>query len=199
MTKPDGELTRLLQAASTGDRNAYEDLLAAAYPELERVAGRQLAQRFGARAQALTIEPAALVNEAFIKIASSHPGFENRRHFYAFMSQVMLRTLADYDRARRADKRGGDKAKLGLTGLVGAKDPALAPAALDVESLLSKLEELDSRKAEIVKLRFFWGMETKEIAELLDISSSTVERDWRFSKAWLAAAYQQIEVSRVSD
>ena len=124
VTKAAGEITRLLRAASAGDREAYEGLAAQVYPELEKVARRQMARRFGRRAQALTLEPAALVNEAFLKIAETHPGFENRRHFYTFMTRVMLTTLVDYDRARRARKRGGDTPKLGLTGLVAGDSKA---------------------------------------------------------------------------
>jgi RNA polymerase sigma factor (TIGR02999 family) len=137
----------------------------------------------------LTLEPAALVNETFLKLLQQPTRFHNRRHLLGFASTVMLRVLVDYRRERGAKKRGGDALRVTLSGIsadaLGGGDEV---DALDFQRALERLEGLDPRKAEIVKLRLFWGYEMTEIASLVEVSLATVERDWRFARTWLAAA-----------
>jgi len=177
------DITRLLQAAAAGDRDSLSQVAAWAYDELERLAAGRLRRRFGG--EAITLEPAALVNETFLRLLRNPIGFENRRHFLAFASQVMLNALADYGRRRRTRKRGGDLVRVTLSGV----DPAGSSEGVEIQAFhqaLQRLEELDRRKAEVVKLRVLWGAESDEIARYLEVSRPTVERDWRFARAWLA-------------
>ncbi len=142
--------------------------------------------RFGPQLAGVTLEPAALVNETFLKLLRQERpmDFENRRHFFSFATQVMLRVLTDSQRARAAAKRGGNRVQITLAGL-GNRGERLDSAAEEVRAGLAELEALDPRKAEVVALRVFWGCSMAEISESLDISLRTVERDWRFAKSWL--------------
>ena len=177
-----GEITRLFEAAAQGDPRAFEEVVERVYADLEAIARRQMRDRFG-RIQGLTLEPAALVNETLLKILKSPQAFENRRHFFAFASQVMRRVLADYHRARERSKRGGGRLRVTLTELGGSDPAADCQTFVDV---LDRLGRLDARKGEVVELRVFWGLEMPEIAETLAVSLTTVERDWRFSRSWMA-------------
>jgi RNA polymerase sigma-70 factor (ECF subfamily) len=181
---PAGDITLLLERAAAGDEDAHNALVQRVYGDLERIAARRLYDRFGSDAQALTIEPAALVNETFLKLLKNPRSYENRRHFFAFATRVMLRTLADYHRSRSAAKRGGDLVRVTLDG-AGIASSALDPDVEAIGACLEELEELDPRKAEVVVLKVFWGMEVAEIAEALSVSARTVAREWRFSRNWL--------------
>ena len=179
-----GELTLLLRSAADGDVGATERFTELVYEELERLAEAKLFGHYGARAGRLTLEPAALVNESLIKLLRAEPNFENRRHFFSFISSVMTRVMLDYQRRRSAEKRGGDQVHVTLTGI----GDELATAPLQrIEELLVELEALDERKARVVRLRAIWGLDVEEVAELLEVSPRTVERDWRFSRGWLGA------------
>jgi RNA polymerase sigma factor (TIGR02999 family) len=183
----DKTLTQWLHEASDGSPEAFEEVATRVYVELERVAARQLWQRFGGAQAGLTLDTASLVHETFLKLLEAPRDFENRRHFYAFASKVMLRVLLDYTRGRAAAKRGGDQVRLTLSGMAAPAD-ASPTSSLDLNRSLERLEGLDPRKAEIVKLRVLWGLELQEIADLLGISLRTTERDWSFSRRWLTAA-----------
>ncbi|HVS04047.1 MAG TPA: ECF-type sigma factor [Thermoanaerobaculia bacterium] len=180
-----GRLTGLLQAAAAGDAAAYAEVATLTYAELERVAESRLRRDFGPGWRAVTLEPAALVNETFLRLLRSGEAFANRRHFFAFACKVMATVLLDYHRRRGADKRGGDHLRVTLSGLPAAGDePGVAiPAAL---AALDELETLDPRKAEVARLRLFWDASVAEIAEIVQVSVPTVERDWRFARVWLA-------------
>jgi RNA polymerase sigma factor (TIGR02999 family) len=182
--EPAGDITLLLERAAGGDESAHDALVRRVYGDLEKVAARRLRERFGADVHALTIEPAALVNETFLKLLRQPKRFENRRHFFSYATRVMLHTLADYQRARAAAKRGGDQVRVTFTDF-GAPNRPLETGAEVVTACLEELEELDPRKAEVVVLKVFWGMQVPEIAEALDVSPRTVERDWRFARNWL--------------
>jgi len=122
-----------------------------------------------------------------MKLLRQPVAFENRRHFFAYVSRVMMRVLIDYQRARRAEKRGGDRMRVTLSGL----QPSSGSAPIDVMAFrqgLERLAESDPRKAEVASLRALWGLSMDEIAELLKVSQPTVRRDWRFARTWLAEA-----------
>jgi RNA polymerase sigma factor (TIGR02999 family) len=180
-----GDITRLLEEAASGDDYAFEAVVEKVYRDLEVMAGRQMRDRFGGLA-GLTLEPAALVNETLLKILRSRQNFANRRHFFAFASRVMRRVLVDYHRSRDRSKRGGDRIRVTLTNLEALAEHDASTDALAFVDALDRLGGLDARKGEIVELRVFWGLEMAEIAEALEISLSTVEREWRFSRSWLA-------------
>ncbi len=180
-----GDITCLFERASEGDRDAFEEAVRLVYPELERVAERQLGAHYGARAKRLTLEPAALVNESLLKLLRRPRNFDNRRHFYSFVMRVMTRVMFDYQRRKGAEKRGGGEVHVTL-GEVDAKTPTYVGLS-ELAAALDRLGEFDARKAEVVKLRVFIGLEMAEIAETLSVSLATVEREWRFSRSWLAA------------
>lgn len=179
----DPPITRLLAAAAHGDRLADDRLIHAVVGRLEQIAAREMAAGNRGGLDGLTMEPRMLAHDALIKILDRPLEFENRRHFFAYATQVMARAIIDYQRRRQAHKRGGAQQKISLSELIDD-----APFDLnDVPEALKELEALDARKAELVGLRVFWGASMNEIAELLEISESTAERDWRFARRWLVA------------
>jgi RNA polymerase sigma factor (TIGR02999 family) len=186
-------ITTLLEDLKAGRTGAMDDLMNAVYADLERVAHRHLQERFGAGAARLTLEPAALVNESFLRLLQQRQGYENRQQFFAIATRVMLRVLLDYARQRSAAKRGGDVTRVSITfddAAAATEQPGHA-GQIDVDALtgaLETLESLDPRKADVVRMRVVWGMSHEAIAEALGISAPTVERDWRFARAWLANA-----------
>ncbi len=186
-------ITTLLHDIHAGRDGAMDELMSIVYEDLERVAHRHLRERFGAGMDRLTLEPAALVNESFLRLLKQREGFDNRGHFFAIATRVMLRVLVDYCRQRSAAKRGGGMDRMSITfdDTISASDSPRSLGEIDVESLsdaLSNLEALDPRKADVVRMRVVWGMQHEAIAEALNISVPTVERDWRFARAWLADA-----------
>lgn len=178
-------ITHLLQQASEGDTDAFAEVTSWAYDRLERLADQRLRRRYGAELGGVTLEPAAVVNETFLKLLWNPVGFANRRHFLGFASKVMLRVLIDYDRRRRAEKRGGAAITVTLTPAHPGREPHPFTVAALGEAL-EVLDELDERKAAVAKLRLLWGLEHAEIARAVEISIPTVERDWRFVRSWLA-------------
>lgn len=175
-------LTVLLQQAARGEPRAWERLAPHVYRELERVAAAKMRRRFGAEMPALSLEPAELVQETMLKLFERPTTFENRRHFYAYATKVMLGAMIDYERRRRAQRRGGGVVRVSLSVLDRERPQTSVTVLAD---LLQALEELDPRKAEVVKLRVFWGLKHSEIAATLGVALATVERDWKFSRAWL--------------
>jgi len=188
-----GRITTLLQEVDAGREGAMDELMAVVYADLERVAQGQLRDRFGAGMQRLTLEPAGLVNESFLRLLKQRRGFENRGQFFAIATRIMLRVLLDYCRQRAAEKRGGDMQRLTITfdDRAAAGDLVRQTGEIELEALtgaLDALESLDPRKADVVRMKVVWGMPHEAIAEALEISIPTVERDWRFARAWLADA-----------
>jgi len=191
------DITLLLQRMDDGQAGAIDELMDIVYGDLERMAASHLRKQFGERMGQLTLEPAALVNESFLRLIKQRKGFDNRGQFFAIATKLMLRVLIDYRREKMAAKRGAQGTTEARVTL--AIDPQEIPDSaggdpksndvVDVESLvtaLDKLEALDARKADIVKMRMVWGMTVPEVAEALDVSPSVVDRDWRFAKAWIA-------------
>ena len=150
------------------------------YPELRKVAAFHLRRR----APQASLQPTALVNEAWLRLGQRP--WKSRSHFMAAASTTMRNVLVDYVRARLAQKRGGDLARLRIDG--GSEPEGMncsLAQVLDVHNALERLSQLDARKARVVEMRFFGGMEFEEIAEALNISLVTAKRDWQFSRAWL--------------
>lgn len=185
MTDTD-DVTLAIRRAAAGDEAALEEVVTWAYGHLERLAAAELRRDFGPGLDGVTLEPAALVNETFLKLLRAPLQFENRRHFYVFASTVLKRVLLDYHRRRGAARRGGEALRLTLSGLAGAAEPARAESSVALVTALEELAGLDERKAEVVTLRILWGLEMRAIADLVGVSLSTVEREWRFARAWLA-------------
>lgn len=179
--EPTSEITQLLQGWRGGDRKALDALLPVVYKELQRLAHFQLRQE---RADH-TLQSAALVNEAYLRLVGLNPPeWESRTHFFAIAAQLMRQILVDYARRHRAGKRGGGETTLPLedaTMLSRGKDVDVV--ALD--EALKALAQIDPRKAQVVELRFFGGLSFEETAELLQLSAVTVSRDWNTARAWL--------------
>ena len=158
------------------------ELTAILYDELSAIAHRL---RRSERADH-TLETSALVHEAFLRLAREQAAaWQSRAHFLAAAATTMRRVLVNYARARRAGKRGADF----RTTLVTIPDPTDSGDALDVivlDDLLERLARLDERQSQVLELRVFGGFDVDEVAEILEVSSRTVKRDWRFAKAWVA-------------
>lgn len=176
-------VTQLLRVARSGDSDALNRLLPLVYDELHRIAERHMARERVDH----TLQPTALVHEAYARLASGVAiNAVDRLHFLRLASSVMRRVLVDHARAHRAAKRGGDLQVTLDEGVVGAIVNALDLLVLD--DALTRLAAAEPRWAQVVELRFFAGLEVPEVAEVLGISSATVKRDWRFARAWLATA-----------
>ena len=176
-----GEVTRLLRAARVGEPGALDNVLPLVYEDLRRLAHRQLAREHGER----TLQPTALVHEAYLKLARSG-GLDaaDRGHFLAIAAHAMRQILVDHARQRGSAKRGGGWVRTTLTGGAWASDYDAA----ELLALDEALESLDHRQRQVVECRFFGGMEEKEIASALGVSERTVRRDWEKARAWLYRA-----------
>lgn len=175
------QVTPLFADWSQGDVTSFEKLTPLIYQELRRLAHHYMA---GQRSDH-TLQTTALVNEAYLRLASrTKPTFANRSHFLAVAAKAMRHILVNYAKASRRQKRGGGANKIELDE--GALiSPQQSNAILDLNEALEKLATLDSRKAQVVELRYFGGLNQDEIANMLKISAVTVRRDWTFAKAWL--------------
>lgn len=173
-------VSELLVAWSDGDNGALEALAPLVYDELRAIA-RQVFRR---ERDDHTLQPTAVVHEAFVKLVTPGASFRNRAHFFAVASQAMRQILVDHARARAAQKRGGSSTRLGLEEVAGA-----APAVVEViavDAALTKLAALDAGQARIVELRYFGGLTVEETAEALAMSTATIKRHWRLARAFLA-------------
>lgn len=185
MPAPDpSEITSLLHAMSDGRPGAADALVPLVYASLHALATRALQRE----AVGHTLQPTALVHEAFLRLVDTSPGqFQNRSHFYAFAARIMRRVLVDQARARLAVKRGGG-IRVTLDGLANENAEDVEQRTLNViaiEDALTKLEHLEARSARVVELRVFAGLSMEETAQALDVSLSTVKRDWLFARAFL--------------
>ena len=182
MPEPRSGMTALLLQWRRGNREAGDELMAAAYDQLRRLAGHYLRKERHEH----SLQATELVNELYLKLCSSGPvEWQDRAHFFAVAARQLRRILVDHARARRADKRGGDAVKVSLTAAHGVAN-AMETDVLDVDAALTRLEALDPRVAAGVELRFFSGLTETELVEVLGISLTTVRRDWTFARAWLA-------------
>jgi RNA polymerase sigma factor (TIGR02999 family) len=190
MTTDEGQVTRLLRDVEAGQEGAMDRLMEVVYEDLKGVAERHMQRRFGHDLAGVTMEPAALVNESFLRLLRQRENWANRKHFFAIATRVMLRVLVDYQRSRLAERRGGGLERITISlADPPAPDGRGTDTQIGIDALvaaLDRLEALDPRKADVVKMKLVWGMEMKEIAGALGISLATVERDWSFAKAWLA-------------
>jgi RNA polymerase sigma-70 factor, ECF subfamily len=181
VTKSSPDITELLHAWTTGDESALGRLLPRIYAELRRVARNHLRREGPAQ----TLQPTALVNEAYLRLVRIRRlRWQDRAHFFAICSRLMRQILVDAARARRVAKRGGGAVQVTLDERLLSSDAVRVDiAALDLA--LKALEDLDPRKSRVVELRFFAGLSVEETATVLDISTDTVSRDWKFSRTWL--------------
>lgn len=175
------EVTQILNDWSGGDPKAQERLMPYVYDELRRLARSFLAQERGDH----TLQPTALVHEAYVRLVDqTRVNWQNRAHFYGIASRMMRRVLVDHARAHAAEKRGGGAIRLSIDDVqVPLEQRAADFVALD--EALERLSQFDERKAKVVEMRFFGGLNDEEIAEFLGVTTRTVLRDWKKARLWL--------------
>ena len=175
------DVTQLLREWNQGDSEAAARLMPLVYEELRRRAADCLRRE----RKDHTLQPTALVHEAYMKLMRQNRAqWENRAHFYGMAARLMRRILVDHARARNASKRGGQMRKIYLDETRELAQER-APDLLALDDALKSLAVSHPRESEIVELKFFGGLNSKEIAEILNVSTKTVLRDWQFAKAWL--------------
>jgi RNA polymerase sigma factor (TIGR02999 family) len=176
------DITRLLHDWSAGDKTALPRLVELVYPELRRIAARRL----GSERAGHTLQPTALVNEAYMRLAQQQPGkaWQDRTHFFAVAAHVVRAVLVDHARARNAVKRGAGAVSVELS-IANVSRPAPAVDLLDLDAALQALEALDAEQGRIVELRYFGGLSIDETAEALGTSASTVKRGWLAAKTYI--------------
>jgi RNA polymerase sigma factor (TIGR02999 family) len=185
------EITGILQALRQGDAKAAEDLLSAVYGELRRLAAHKMAPE----APGQTLQPTALVHEAWLRLgADAQPPWQNRAHFFAAAAEAMRRILVERARQRAALKRGGGAERVGLDELEIPMPVADDDRLLAVDEALERLAAHHPRQAELVKLRYFVGMTFEEAASVLNISVRTAKAWWAYARAWL-----KVEMGRLSE
>jgi len=175
------DVTQMLKAMSAGDETAPEILLQLVYDELRRLAhGYMKNERSGH-----TLQATALVHEAYIQLVDwKNVSWQNRAHFFAAAAQMMRKILVDHARERNAQKRGGGQRTIALDDAVSFPDQSNVDL-MSLDAALVELESFDPQQAKIVEMRFFGGLTIEETAHAMDISDSTVKRDWQIAKAWL--------------
>lgn len=177
------EITQLLIAWSRGEAHALEQLTPLVYAELRRLAHRHMNRERAGH----TLQTTALVHEAFLRFINyPQEQWQNRAHFYAIAANMMRRILVDYARTNLRTKRGGAATRVELEEVdVMARQEAFDVDVIALDAALEKLTAIDPRRARVVELRFFGGLNVEETAEVLGVAPDTVVRDWRVAKAWL--------------
>jgi RNA polymerase sigma-70 factor, ECF subfamily len=175
------DLTSLLRAWAGGDREALDCLIPIVSEELRRIARVRMSHERASH----TLQPTALVNEAYLRLIDIRQvQWQDRAHFFAASSEIMRRILVDHARAGGYIKRGGGAQHITLDQPLTIRSVREAEL-LDLDNALTALAKFDGRKAQIAQLRFFGGLNVREIASVLSVSPETVHRDWRISKSWL--------------
>lgn len=175
-------VTRLLERASSGDPAAAHELLPLVYEQLRASA----AQRMAAERPGHTLQPTALVHEAYLRlVGQGHTTWDGRAHFYVAAANAMRRILIDHARRRGRQKRGGDWRRVTLNSVDLAQETVPIEEIVSVDGAIRRLEERDERLAKIVRLRFFAGLSVQEIAAALGVTDRTVRREWVVARAWL--------------
>jgi len=172
-------VTLLLRRLSAGEEEALSSIIPLVYDELLRLARIHMRRERPGH----TLEPTALVHEAYARLVDADLTLQDRNHFFAIASRAMRRILVDHARARGSRKRGADASRVTLNDEIQAAAPG--DDVLELDRALTRLAVMDERKAKVVELHYFGGLSYEEIARVLDVSPATVDRDLRFAKAWL--------------
>src|SRR5215472_8293497 len=176
-----GEVTSLLAAWGKGDQNALNELMPLVYNELHRMARRA----WIGQNHANTLQPTALLNEAYLKLAGAeNASFQDRCHFFAVASTAMRQILVNHAKSRLAGKRGAGRPNVSLDEVQQAVDQE-AEEIVSLHEALEALQAVDQRKSKVVEMRYFGGLSIEETAEALGVSVGTVNREWRLARSWL--------------
>ena len=182
MSDSDSEITQLLQDWSQGDPAALEKLMPLVFDDLRDIAGRM----FRRENDGHTLQPTALVSEVYLRFVDQRRvQWQNREQFFGVASLMMRRILVDYAKGRHAAKRGNGVIKLPLDEALGVPEMLRGLDYVALDEALTELEKLDPRQGQIVQMRFFMGLSHEEIAEVLDLSPTTVKREWKTARLWL--------------
>jgi RNA polymerase sigma-70 factor (ECF subfamily) len=183
MSAPDGHVTLLLTELREGNQEAANQLMPLIYSELRRMAGSYMQRERPGH----TLQATALVNEVYMRLAGGEPiPWQNRVHFFGIAAHAMRQVLLDYARSHNASKRGGkdaQKVDIDAEHLRGVSPKIENVIAID--EVLQRLERIDPRQSRLIELRFFAGLSVEEAAEVMDVSTVTIKREWRSAKAWL--------------
>jgi RNA polymerase sigma-70 factor, ECF subfamily len=175
-----GDITLLLRAMKNGDEHAAEELLPLVYNELHRLAKAYMRRERSDH----TLQPTALINEAYLRLARENVDWQSRQHFIGFAANVMRHLLVDHARAHNAEMRAGDLKRVDLEeGFMLSRERSKEVIAL--HDALGTLEGVDPRQAKVVELRYFGGFSVEEIGEILEISPRSVKRHWALARIWL--------------
>jgi RNA polymerase sigma-70 factor, ECF subfamily len=178
---PQGEVTTLLTAWGKGDPAALDKLIPLVYTELHRIARHVWQQH----PQSNTLQPTALINEAYLKLANAESTtYQDRCHFFAVASTAMRQILVNHAKSRLSAKRGGGRVEVPLDDVQLAADQE-AEQIVSLHEALEALQRVDPRKSQVVEMRYFGGLNIEETAEALGVSIGTVNRDWRLARSWL--------------
>lgn len=180
MTPRVEDVTSLLIASSNGDQEALNRLLPLVYDELRRLANRYLHRERVDH----TLQPTALVHEAYLRLIDQKVTWANRAHFFGVAAEMMRRILIDHARTRQAAKRGSGGMKISLDDILEISDERAADL-IALDEALKALAEFDQQKARVVELRYFGGLSIEETAEVMGVGTATITRQWRLAKAWL--------------
>lgn len=179
---PMSDVTRMIEAAVAGDRQAAAELLPLVYDELRKLASVRMSEE----ASGHTLDATALVHEAYLRLVGDQR-FDGRGHFFAAAAEAMRRILIDHSRAKQADKRGNRPVREGLDAKHVENVAEDCDDWLDLDEALTRFERIDPAAAGLVKLRLFGGLSVEEAGDLLDIPRATAFRTWSYAKAWLTA------------
>jgi RNA polymerase sigma factor (TIGR02999 family) len=181
MSESTRNVTELLRAWNAGDAEARDRATALVYDELRRRAAAQIRRERPGH----TLQPTALVHEAYLRLAGQRTVWQNRAQFLAVLSRMMRRILVDHARARLAAKRSGRWPRVNLADVDDIAGSSRSIDLLDLDLALDRLAAFDPRKSRVAELRFFGGLSLEEMGHVLELSSKTVERDWQMARAWL--------------
>jgi RNA polymerase sigma-70 factor, ECF subfamily len=191
MHADDSQVTLLLKAMKNGDQSAAEKLLPLVYKELHRVAKSYMRRERPEH----TLQPTALIHEAYLRLAHDDVDWQSRQHFIGVAANVMRRVLVDHARAQKAEMRGGGLERIDFEeGLAISKERSSEVIAL--HDALNRLELLNPRRAKVVELRYFGGLSVEEVAAVLDMSPRSVKRDWALARPWL---FREIQNSALGE
>ena len=178
---PQNEVTNYLREYRSGNREVLDKLFPLVYDELRRLAASRLRSERGDH----TLQPTALVHEAYLRLIEQHStDWQNRAHFFGLAAEMMRRILVNHAVKNNAEKRFGNQTKLALDEMIDFTQGQDVNLIL-LDEALTKLAEFDPKQAKIVELKFFAGLTNEEIAEVVGVSDSTIKREWRIAKAWL--------------
>jgi RNA polymerase sigma factor (TIGR02999 family) len=181
MSTNSSEISLLLDQYRDGQTEAFGKLMALVYDDLRRLAAWQLQTERSEH----TLQPTALVHEAYLKLAGQNPvDWRNKAHFFALAAQVMRHILVDHARGKQRAKRGAGQVNVALDEALNLSHPS-EPGLVELDEALNTLARQDERKSRIVELRYFGGLSIEETADLLEISPATVRHEWALAKAWL--------------